>query len=115
MVDSATQHFTVSRCEGEQIAIPCTTLLPIYEGTTPTATLVALFEATTTPAFRALKPTYPAPAGIVVPDGGTSRLEVVRNGSRRVITWTSASHLPTALVNVNCILLAAQLNKILCD
>lgn len=115
VVDSASQHFTVRRCDDAPIALPCSNLRLVYEGTTPTPTLVALFEATTTPAFRALDPNYPAPAGIVVPDGGSSRLEVVRNGSRRVITWTSASYLPAALVNVNCLLLAAQLSKILCD
>lgn len=115
VVDSATQHFTVSRCDDAPIAAPCTMLRVTSEGTTPSETLRALFEATTTPAFRALNANYPAPAGIVAPDGGSSRLEVVRNGSRRVITWTSASYLPEALVRVHCVLLAAQLSKQLCD
>lgn len=115
VVDSATHHFTVSRCDDAPLVTACTNLRLIYEGTTPEATLGSLFRATNTPAFRALNPNYPSPPGVVSPDGGSSRLEVVRNGSRRVITWTNDAYLPQALVNVNCILLEAQLSKILCD
>ncbi len=115
VVDSATHHFTVSRCDDAPLVTACTNLRVIYEGTTPTTTLVALFEATNTSGFRALSPNYPSPSSVTPPDGGSSRLEVVRNGSRRVITWSSDAYLPNALVQVNCILQAAQLSKILCD
>lgn len=115
VVDSATQHFTVSRCDDAPLVTACTDLRVIYEGTTPTATLVALFDATNTPGFRALNPNYPSPSSVTPPDGGVTRLEVVRNGTRRVITWSSDAYLPNALVQVNCILQSAQLSKILCD
>ncbi len=115
VVDSATHHFTVSRCDDAPLVTACTDLRVIYEGTTPATTLVALFDATNTPGFRALNPNYPSPSSVTPPDGGSTRLEVVRNGSRRVITWSSDAYLPNALVQVNCILLAAQLSKILCD
>lgn len=115
IVDSATQHFTVARCDDAPIAVPCTTLRVVSEGTTPSDVLASLFESTNTSAFRSLANSYAAPTGVVAPDGGSTRLEVVRNGSRRVITWANNAYLPEALVTVNCILLAAQLNKNLCD
>ncbi len=115
IVDSATQHFAVTRCDDAPIAAPCTDLRLTYDGTTPSNALVDLFAATTTPGFRALNSSYSAPAGVTPPDGGSTRLEVVRNGTRRVITWESSAYLPSSLVTVNCLLLSAQLMMILCD
>ncbi|MEP7382268.1 MAG: hypothetical protein ABI910_11310 [Gemmatimonadota bacterium] len=115
VVDSASQHFRVTRCDDAPIAVPCTNLRLLYEGTSPSNSLVQLFAATTTPGFHALNSSYSAPAGNTPPDGGSTRLEVVRNGTRRVITWASSAYLPAPLVTVNCLLLSAQLNKRLCD
>ena len=114
-IDSATRHYTTKICNDTPIGFACAGPEVVREGEVHSNTLQELFAATTRPAFRALSPAYSNPPGVTPPDGGAGMIEVVRNGSRRTVSWTSAAHLPTALVDFLCVLRAARGDPLLCD
>lgn len=112
-IDSATGRYTVRRCG--VAATLCPILRLERESTVLPAMLRDVFVATTRPAFRALRARYENPTGIVPPDGGGATLEIVRNGTRRTVSWSFDAPLPLALVEFQCLLRAARGDLLLCD
>lgn len=112
-IDSATGRYTIRTCG------PASTLCPTQrlerESTVLPNVLREVFAATTRSGFRALNANYTNPTGIVPPDGGGATLEIVRNGTRRTISWTFDAPLPRALVEFQCLLRSARGDLILCD
>jgi hypothetical protein len=114
-IDSAAGRYTLLECSSAPVGVSCTALVVVREGSVAAPVLRDLFAASTRPEFRALRADYPGPAAVRPPDGGGARLEIVRGGTRRVITWAFDATLPRALVEYNCILLAARADPFLCD
>lgn len=114
-VDSATQRFSVRTCDAGRVAAACSLIQVQQEGAVLSSILQRLFEATTTPEFRRLRDSYSRPAGVLPPDGGSASLEVVRNGTRRIITWEAGVTIPLPITQIDCMLRAARGDLILCD
>lgn len=114
-IDSAAGRYAIRECSSAPIGASCTALVVVREGAVSPSVLQELFLAPSRPAFRALRAEYRGSAEIRPPDGGGVRLEIVRSGTRRVITWESHAYLPLALVEFQCILIAARADPFPCD
>lgn len=114
-IDSASGRYALLECSSAPIGVPCTTLLVVREGRVEPSTLRELFAAPARGDFRALRASYRGPTNIRPPDGGGFRLEIVRQGTRRVITWEADAALPHALLEYQCLLQAARADPFLCD
>lgn len=112
-IDSASGRYTIRSCGVART--PCPTLQLVRESTVLPKDLREVFAATTRSGFRALNANYANPSGIVPPDGGGATIEIVRNGTRRTISWVSNAPLPAALTEFQCLLRVARGDLVLCD
>ncbi|MDH4335407.1 MAG: hypothetical protein OEW24_09180 [Chloroflexota bacterium] len=112
-IDSASGRYTIRTCG--RGSTPCPILRLERESTVLPGMLRDVFAATTRPAFRALRANYEDPSGVLPPDGGGATIEVVRNGTRRKVSWTFNATVPTALADFQCLLRAARGDLVLCD
>lgn len=114
-IDSATRRFTVHRCNVYLSGGACPTMQLVLEGSVLPSVLQSLFALTTKREFLALRASYVAPNGIVTPDPYSATLEVVRNGTRRAVTWARDATIPAVLIDFDCLLRTARGDLILCD
>jgi len=114
-IDSATGRYTLRECSSTPIGVNCLALVVVREGTVAAPLLRELFVAAARREFRALRAEYRGPTDIVRPDGGSVQLEIVRDGTRRLITWAFDATIPPALLDYDCLLRAARADPFLCD
>ncbi len=114
-IDSAAGRYAVRECSSAPIGVSCTALVVVREGNVSPTLLRELFASAARREFRALRAEYRGPTNIVRPDGGSVRLEIVREGTRRVITWSFDATVPPVLVDYQCLLMAARADPFLCD
>lgn len=112
-LDSATATYAASHCR-ETPGVPCDFGPNRRTGSYLPAWRDKLFTEVQGAAFRALRASYPAPAGATPPDYHSGTLTVVVNGRTRTITWERQTQLPEALASFLCHVAVARGTLILC-
>ena len=111
-IDSASGRYTIRSCGVAWT--PCPNLQLVRESTVLPKDLREVFAAPTRPRFRALNANYANPSGIVPPDGGGATIEIVRNGTRRTISWVFNAPVPAALSEFQCLLRVVRGDLLVC-
>lgn len=112
-LDSATATYTTSHCT-EIPGVPCDVDRNRRTGSYFAAWRDKLFSEVQSAEFRALRASYPAPAGATPPDYHSGILTVIVNGRTRTITWERRTQLPEALSTFLCHVAVARGSLILC-
>ena len=112
VVDSATGHYELRRCQGP-FSSPCVTTEE-RAGSVSSDVLLELFEVAQSPEFRELRSEYRRRGNVVPPDGGSTQLVVVVGERRKEIDWDNGIEIPEVLRTFECLMLAATESP-LCD
>lgn len=113
VVDSARATLEKVTCTKSVVGGPCDeqshVVIPLTQ-----ANLDALFGLVSSPAFRAVRPSYQRIGDLTPPDAMQARLDVTVHERRRTITWERDAVIPDILLQLRCLISTAGGSLALC-
>lgn len=113
VVDSAQATIERFTCTKSVVGGPCDEqshfVIPLTQ-----ANLDAIFALVSSPAFRAVRPSYPRVGDLTPPDLMQARLDVTVRERSRTITWERDAVIPNILLDLRCLISTAGGSLALC-